>query len=114
MRKFNKETVERINSFLKAHAKKCAYCGKPFLFGEGKTIDHISPQSRGLDESAKNKVVCCQDCNSRKSDVSLKDFRKQFNKENMLSYLEDFGDIQLPTGELYSHCIKKRLHLLDS
>lgn len=106
-----KEMSNKINSFLKSHAKRCAYCGKVFSFGEGKTIDHISPQSKNLDESGKNKVVACQQCNSRKSNMSLKDFKSTINKNVMLSYLEDFGSLQLPTGEFYALAIKKRFGL---
>ena len=103
--------MNRVDSLLKAYAKRCAYCGAPFVFGEGKTIDHISPKSKNQDESGTNKVVCCQKCNSLKSNMPLKEFRKIVDAAKLEEYLKDFGGLQLPTGEIYEKTIRKRFRL---
>ena len=100
-----------IDSFLKSHAKRCAYCGTPFFFGEGKTIDHISPKSKGVNEQGINKVVVCQACNSKKSDMPLSEFRQQVDQDCILNYARDFGSLQLPSGEVYSRSILKRFKM---
>lgn len=41
--------------------QSCAYCG-----GDGGTIDHIVPISRGGDNSPENLAASCRRCNSRK------------------------------------------------
>ena len=103
-----KSPIDRIDSILKAHAKRCAYCGAPFVFGEGKTIDHISPKSKNEDESGRNKVVVCQRCNSIKSNMTFSVFKEIAPVDNIKEYCKDFGDLQLPTGEHYARLIQKR------
>lgn len=44
----------------------CVYCG-----GDGRTIDHIVPRSKGGDSSWLNLAACCQKCNNRKGDLLL-------------------------------------------
>lgn len=39
----------------------CRYCRAP-----GRTIDHVTPKSRGGSDDLDNLVVCCAICNSRK------------------------------------------------
>lgn len=99
------------NNFLKHHAKICAYCNKSLLCGEKKTIDHISPKSKGGSERIKNKVVCCEACNQKKANMKLKEFKKIVNKENLLNYLKHFGNMQAPTGEHYALVIRKKFRL---
>ncbi len=45
--------------------KDCPYCGKR-MASQDKTLDHITPRWRGGWHSAKNVIVCCFSCNSRK------------------------------------------------
>lgn len=50
--------------------KKCVYCSS-----ENKlTIDHILPISRGGTNEFHNLVLCCQSCNSKKSNNNVFDF----------------------------------------
>lgn len=46
----------------------CVYCG-----GDGRTIDHIVPRSKGGDSSWLNLAACCQKCNNKKGDRLLND-----------------------------------------
>lgn len=41
---------------------RCVYCGS----NNDLTLDHLTPFSRGGDESPENLVTCCRSCNSRK------------------------------------------------
>lgn len=45
--------------------KVCPYCGKKMAAND-KTLDHITPRHLGGWHSARNAVVCCYGCNSRK------------------------------------------------
>lgn len=48
----------------------CVYCGK----SSGKmTIDHVTPRSKGGDDSWGNMVSSCSPCNALKADKSLKE-----------------------------------------
>jgi 5-methylcytosine-specific restriction endonuclease McrA len=46
---------------LQRDKKTCAYCGR-----SANTVDHITPKSRGGDESPDNLVACCKRCNMLK------------------------------------------------
>lgn len=48
-----------------ATAKCCAYCGKPMRSVE-KSLDHVTPLSRGGAHSVTNVVVACKPCNFSK------------------------------------------------
>mmetsp|Transcript_35235 Transcript_35235/g.92755 ORF Transcript_35235/g.92755 Transcript_35235/m.92755 type:complete len:245 (-) Transcript_35235:20-754(-) len=53
-------------SVLRRDEFTCGYCG-----GEGRTIDHIVPRSRGGSNAWDNLVACCHRCNSRKANRLL-------------------------------------------
>lgn len=52
---------------------RCTYCGKQ-LTRFTATLDHITPVSKGGDNSAENLKTACLQCNSRKTDRPLGDF----------------------------------------
>jgi 5-methylcytosine-specific restriction endonuclease McrA len=60
----------------------CPYCSS--AIGSRPHLDHIYPVSKGGLNLDDNLVYCCQSCNSKKSDKSL----RQFCIENNFSYLE--------------------------
>jgi len=51
---------------------KCVYCGKKFPEHQ-LTTDHIVPRCRGGKSTWENLVSCCQKCNGKKADKSLKE-----------------------------------------
>lgn len=51
----------------------CFYCGDP----EDLTLDHVTPQSRGGDDSEENLVTCCRVCNSSKGDKTPEEWRQE-------------------------------------
>jgi hypothetical protein len=60
----------------------CPYCSKSI--GAKPHLDHIYPVSKGGLNLDENLVYCCNPCNSKKSDKSL----RQFCIENQLNFLE--------------------------
>lgn len=70
---------------------KCEYCpntrlriqwtDNPIKPNQKATIDHVVPVSKGGKHfDLKNLVVCCDSCNSRKSNKSLEEFLSLKNK----------------------------------
>lgn len=52
----------------------CAYCGIK-LNQDIYTIDHILPRSKGGKNSIENLIAACRNCNARKGDKSIEQFR---------------------------------------
>jgi len=63
----------------------CVYCGKP-LSRTGVTYDHILPKSFGGNRKPENIILCCGDCNSRKSNLSVDEFVKTFPESQRRRY----------------------------
>ena len=53
--------------------KNCPYCSNPLNEGEIH-LDHIYPVSKGGKSTSKNLVFICRDCNSKKSNHTLRTF----------------------------------------
>ena len=51
----------------------CFYCHKNVQRKE-RSIDHLTPESRGGDNKKANLVLCCRECNNAKSDMTLAEF----------------------------------------
>lgn len=64
---------------------RCVYCRRSLTRREA-TIDHIVPRSRfEVREEAddpENLCLCCKTCNTRKSNLSAREFRAQTNRTN--------------------------------
>lgn len=50
----------------------CWYCGAP-----ADTIDHMQPRSKGGTNQYGNLVPCCDECNQRKSNLNVKEYRRR-------------------------------------
>jgi 5-methylcytosine-specific restriction endonuclease McrA len=55
----------------------CAYCGGHFPNYHNLSRDHIVPKSRGGENTWMNVVTACKECNSKKSDRTLKEARME-------------------------------------
>lgn len=71
--------------------EECPYCGQPL--GEEPHADHIYPQSKGGLSTVKNMAYVCQQCNVRKSDLTLISFIEAFSldRSRIESALRDLG-----------------------
>lgn len=58
---------------LEKWGRKCAYCGAE---GTRLEIDHILAKSLGGTNRVSNLTICCRNCNSKKSNSSIKEFFK--------------------------------------
>lgn len=79
------EKIRSESSTFRRNIKKtelCPYCSKSI--GTKPHLDHIYPVSKGGLNLDENLVYCCNSCNSKKSDKSL----RQFCIENQLNFLE--------------------------
>ncbi|HEV8385041.1 MAG TPA: HNH endonuclease [Candidatus Acidoferrales bacterium] len=62
----------------------CFYCLKD-LRPESAAFDHVVPVSNGGDNSFRNVVACCFDCNSRKRNRPAADFLREMFRTGRLS-----------------------------
>jgi 5-methylcytosine-specific restriction endonuclease McrA len=61
------DSVKRIEKCIRKQPHECFWCGKK-LSNTGWTIDHVTPLSKGGDNTAYNMVKCCKSCNCSKHD----------------------------------------------
>ena len=71
---FEKQKTFANKAMEKYNKDYCRYCRRPFSEYVVKTKDHVVPVSRGGLNTKENKVPCCSDCNSWKSDYTLDKF----------------------------------------
>lgn len=74
----------------------CSYCSTP-IDESSRTVDHLTPKSRGGKLSNKNKVPACKKCNELKRNMDLKEFElavsamiflENMNHNERISYLK--------------------------
>lgn len=63
--------IDRLRMRTKGH---CGYCGV-FVPKDESTRDHIIPKAKGGETKASNLLMCCRECNQRKSDLDVETFR---------------------------------------
>jgi hypothetical protein len=56
-----------------AGAKACPYCGVQ-LKSQTKTLDHMTPISKGGLHGKSNVLICCRECNSRKHNMDFSEW----------------------------------------
>jgi 5-methylcytosine-specific restriction endonuclease McrA len=69
----------------------CHYCGREFGKDVWREIDHIVPVSKGGNNEIENMVVCCQNCNAKKLNFALDEYRKRLEDKcniNIIFYFE--------------------------
>jgi len=69
-------SVSKVNTgqLLNRDGWMCAYCARWLNLNE-MTVDHIIPTLRGGPDTLANTCVCCQACNTRKSDFTGLEYR---------------------------------------
>lgn len=72
------EDVRRIRD----DAASCFYCGRS-LNESNRTVDHMTPMSRGGLHARSNVVACCLPCNSAKQDMTAEEYQKVLPEPSM-------------------------------
>jgi hypothetical protein len=68
-------------------AGRCFYCLR-FLTQQMKCLDHVVPRAHSGNNSYRNLVSCCQDCNSQKGPCRAEDFLRSLFRERQLTARE--------------------------
>lgn len=67
-----RESVYSRRNILLRDNYVCQYCSKK-LTSSNATLDHVVPRSKGGRSTFQNVVCCCESCNTRKANKSLKE-----------------------------------------
>jgi len=81
----------------------CYYCGENLSFGTFH-MDHIIPKNKGGTSDINNIVPSCSDCNLRKGDLTINEFRKKIknlNNKPLIKFYCKFINIS-PTKVLFA------------
>ena len=54
----------------------CVYCGASVEHGTQLSLDHLTPESQGGANDARNLVTCCSRCNSSRADRPVRRFAR--------------------------------------
>lgn len=78
----------RLSKQVWERQKDCFYCGKRMVrWGKNKptkfTLEHLTPKSRGGDDSLENLVGACWQCNHRRGNKSIKEFADKVPKKEI-------------------------------
>lgn len=58
---------------------ECLVCAEPLMGRPGRaTLDHVVPRSRGGTHHESNLFTCCRSCNSRRQQMPLRTFLRQY------------------------------------
>lgn len=66
---------------------RCFYCLRLFLT-RGRVVDHVVPQARGGNNSYRNLVSCCVECNSQKGESGAEDFLRTLYRQRRITSVE--------------------------
>ena len=66
---------------------RCFYCLRELRTG-AEALDHVVPLAEGGDNSYRNVVACCHECNSDKGSQPAADFLRRLYRQNRLTRLE--------------------------
>jgi 5-methylcytosine-specific restriction endonuclease McrA len=72
------------NKIVRRDNSKCCYCNKP-VSKKNRSLDHITPQTRGGANKPSNLVLTCKSCNSQKGSKSLKEYTQYLILEGILN-----------------------------
>jgi 5-methylcytosine-specific restriction endonuclease McrA len=76
-----------VEALIAREGGKCFYCLRTVVT-ENCVLDHVRPQLDGDDNSYRNVVVACHDCNSRKGGSRADEFLRLLYREGLLSQSE--------------------------
>ena len=76
-----------LDALLAREQNRCFYCLRD-VSRDTCTLDHVSPRVDGIDNSYRNIVIACCDCNARKQETNGQDFLRSLYRRNLLSEAE--------------------------
>lgn len=86
-----KKIVLSRKNILRRDLYKCQYCNRSDV---PLTIDHVTPKSKGGDDTWENLVAACIHCNNKKGDRTPEDakmiLRKRPNKPSHITFMKHF------------------------
>lgn len=74
-------------TILRRENGKCFYCLRK-ITSESYVLDHLTPQVNGGDDTYRNIVAVCHECNSKKSGTNADDFVRKLYRDGALSQKE--------------------------
>ncbi|MCL4523984.1 MAG: HNH endonuclease [Acidobacteria bacterium] len=79
---------ERLRAaILRREQNACFYCLRPMATGAA-VFDHVVASAQGGDNTVRNIVACCFECNSRKGEKSAEEFLRELYRASRLSDAE--------------------------
>lgn len=82
---------------------RCFYCLRP-LTSLQRCLDHVVPRAKSGNNSYRNLVACCRECNAQKGQCRSEDFLRSLFRERQLSAAELAGPLRaldaLASGKL--------------
>lgn len=73
-----------VESLLSREGARCFYCLRE-VTRDTCELDHVNPQAHGTDNSYRNIVVSCHECNKLKQDAPGEDHLRRLFRRNLLS-----------------------------
>lgn len=91
---------------------RCFYCFR-FLSLRVRALDHVVPRAKNGQNSYRNLVSCCTECNARKGEMAAEDFLRKLFRERRLNPKE-FNNRLRDLAALASGKLKPMLPAADS
>lgn len=82
--------VKRRKIYDKFHGA-CMYCGKKLEYNDFE-VEHIIPKSKGGGSRISNLGVACKQCNSKKKDKTVEEFKDYISNKIITSFLIELTD----------------------
>lgn len=100
---------KHLDALLERENRRCFYCLRE-VTSETCELDHVNPRTEGTDNSYRNIVVSCHDCNKLKRGMKAEEHLRRLFRRNLLSD-DEFQDRMaavedLRRGDLVPICDK--------
>lgn len=85
-------STQQKNYLYRETEGRCIYCGA-IICPDDVTCDHIVPRACGGDNSVRNYVACCRECNEAKGHLSVSEFVAGMSERRRRKYGERVADL---------------------
>ena len=70
-------TSEKREAIYRRDNYTCGYCNRNYKSDRSRlTLDHIKPRKQGGTNQPTNLITCCDDCNIRKGNRTIKEYQR--------------------------------------